>query len=133
MEQTRKNPTLVLVILAVRDLPAMTSFYREVLRWRQIVDVPVYAELQDQEGPRLGLYVDEGFGRNIGVVPEVGRGVTRTELYLHCDELEAAMERAAAAGARPLSRLAPRDWGDEVAYFADPEGNVVALARPLRP
>jgi hypothetical protein len=30
-----------------------------------------------------------------------------------------------------LDPLRRRDWGDEVAYFADPDGNVVALARPL--
>ncbi len=37
--------------------------------------------------------------------------------------------RAIAAGARELSPLAPRDWGDEAAYFADPDGNVLAVAR----
>ena len=26
---------------------------------------------------------------------------------------------------------APRDWGDEAAYFADPDGNVLVVARPL--
>jgi len=33
---------------------------------------------------------------------------------------------------RLLSPLAARPWGHEAAYFADPDGNVVVVARPLR-
>jgi predicted enzyme related to lactoylglutathione lyase len=47
------------------------------------------------------------------------------------DDLEAAIENVTRAGGRVLDPLRERDWGDEVAYFADPDGNVVALARPL--
>jgi len=54
-----------------------------------------------------------------------------TELYLHAVELEVALERLESAGAPVLSALAPRVWGDEVAYFADPSASVLALARPL--
>jgi predicted enzyme related to lactoylglutathione lyase len=120
---------LVLVILAVRDLAAMKAFYAALLAWEQVVDTPVYVELE-RAGMRLGLYADDGFGRNIGVVPAPSAGVTRTELYLHCDDLEASIDRATAAGARLLGPRAPRAWGDDAAYFADPEGNVVVLARP---
>jgi len=35
-------------------------------------------------------------------------------------------------GARVLSELEPRDWGDKVAYYADPEGNVLAVACPIK-
>jgi len=125
------NPRLALIILAVRDLASMTAFYRDVLGWRQLVDGPVYVELGSDDGLRLGLYVDASFGNNIGVVPPASPGLTRTELYLHCADLEGALRRAADAGARPLSPLAPRDWGDEAANFADPEGNVVVFARPI--
>jgi uncharacterized glyoxalase superfamily protein PhnB len=41
------------------------------------------------------------------------------------------VERLHSAGARALSPLGPRDWGDEAAYFADPDGNVLVVARPL--
>jgi predicted enzyme related to lactoylglutathione lyase len=125
---------LVLTILAVRDVARATRFYREVFGWSQTVDVPVYAELSLPGGHRLGLYAEEGFARNVGVAPcapPAGAAVTRTELYVHCDDLEAAVDRALAAGARILAPLAARDWGDAAAYVADPEGNVVAIARPL--
>lgn len=124
-------PKLVLLILAVRDRARMTAFYRRVLEWGQVVDAPTYSELQSPEGLRLGLYAEDGFGHNLGLVPEPSPPITRTEIYLQCDDLPAAIQRAEEAGARPLSPLGPRDWGDEAAYFADPEGNIVVLARPL--
>lgn len=121
-------PRLALVILAVRDLPAMVAFYRAVLGWPAVVEAPVYVELQHAGGVRLGLYVDRNFGVNLGAVPPPAPPLTRTELYLDCDDLPAAIDRALAAGARLLSPRARRDWGDDVAYLADPEGNVIALA-----
>ncbi len=129
-----RPPVVVLVVLAVRDLRRMTAFYRAAFDWPQAVDVPVYAELIMPNGQRLGLYAEEGFAVNTGVAPAATPpgAITRTELYLHCDDLEASIARAAAAGARQLSPLAPRPWGDDAAYFADPEGNVVVLARPAR-
>jgi catechol-2,3-dioxygenase len=35
------------------------------------------------------------------------------------------------AGARRLSPRQQRGWGDEAAYFADPDGNVFAVAARL--
>jgi uncharacterized glyoxalase superfamily protein PhnB len=43
------------------------------------------------------------------------------------------VNRLTAAGARVLSPVAPRDWGDDAAYFADPDGNVIVVARPIAP
>jgi lactoylglutathione lyase len=121
---------MALVILAVHDLAAMTAFYVEVLGWKRVADVPVYVELQHDDGMRFGLYRDENFAQNIGALPPATNGLTRTEVYLYCDELDDALDRARRAGARLLSPLQPRSWGDEAAYFADPEGNIVVLARP---
>ena len=126
-------PQLVLVILAVRDLAPMVAFYRDLLAATPTVEVPVYVELTLAGGMRLGLYVDTGFAANTGVLPPptAPGALTRTELYLHCDgaALEAALARATQLGARVLSALAPRPWGDEAAYLCDPEGNTVVLAR----
>jgi predicted enzyme related to lactoylglutathione lyase len=125
------KPKLALVILAVKDLAAMSAFYKVVLGWKQVVDVPVYVELQHDDGMRFGLYADDHFALNVGVMPAASPGLTRTEVYLHCDDLGEAIERAHRVGAQPLSPRSPRNWGDEAAYFADPEGNIVVLARPL--
>jgi uncharacterized glyoxalase superfamily protein PhnB len=45
-----------------------------------------------------------------------------------CGRRSASLE---AAGARPLKELAPQSWGEEAAWFADPDGNVVAVAQYL--
>ena len=54
----------------------------------------------------------------------------RSEVYLRVDDPAACHQRALDAGATELSRLAPRDWGDEAAYSLDPDGHVLIFARP---
>ena len=78
----------------------------------------------------MGLYVREGFGRNTNRPPvRIPDGeLAPLELYLRVGDLDGSIERLEAAGARRLADPAPRDWGDTVAYFADPDGNVIALA-----
>ena len=125
----------ILTILAVQDLERAVAFYDAAFGWPKRVEVPVYVEYAPPSGPSVGLYAREAFARNIGVAPPprpVG-ATTATELYLRCDELEGDIARMNAAGARLLSPLAPRDWGDEAAYFVDPDGNVLVLARSLAP
>lgn len=124
----------VLTILAVEDLEANSTFYRAAFGWPCAVETPVYVELALPGGQRLGLYERESFGKNTGKLPvRTGPGeLAATELYFHTDDLEAAIARLELAGARLLSPLAPREWGDEAAYFADPSGNVLVVARPLR-
>ena len=123
----------VLTILAVAELERSVRFYTVLLGWPVTVDTPVYVELTHTSGLRLGLYVREGFGRNIGRAPiEVkGADLHAAELYFRTSDPAAVSERVAALGARILSPLSRRDWGDEVVYLADPDGHVVALARPL--
>ncbi len=122
----------VLTILAVPDLGRSAAFYRSAFGWTQTVDVPVYAEFELPGGMRLGVYQREGFGRNTGRVPvQTPAGeLAPSELYFHCDDLSGTIARVEAAGGRLLSPLALRPWGDEAAYFADPDGNVLVLARP---
>ena len=126
-------PRLALVILAVPDLALAVRFYRAAFGWDQVVDAPSYAEFSHPGGQRLGLYQREGFALNVGRAPfRVPEGaLAPTELYFYADDLEAALHRLIEAGAKCLSPLAARDWGDEAAYFEDPCGNVLVLARPL--
>lgn len=121
----------VLTILAVADVARAAAFYREAFpEWTVSVDVPVYTEWTLPGGQRLGVYQREAFARNTGVLPQAWTaGTTGTELYLACDDLPAVEARLRESGARLLSPLAPRPWGEEVAYYADLDGNVLALAR----
>jgi uncharacterized glyoxalase superfamily protein PhnB len=56
--------------------------------------------------------------------------VAPTELYIHVEDLDAAIARLLLAGARQLASVQTKDWRDDAAYFADPFGNVIATGRP---
>jgi predicted enzyme related to lactoylglutathione lyase len=121
----------ILTILAVDDVARSARFYETVFGWRRHVDVPVYVEFEVEGAPNLGVYLRGGFARNTGRAPSppAPDATTSTELYFRVDDVGAAVARALAAGAELLSPAAARDWGDEVAYVADPDGNVLAFAR----
>lgn len=128
------GPRHVLTILAVTDLARSVAFYRSAFGWSSPVEVPVYVEFALPDGRRLGLYERRSFASNTGRLPQAAEDgeITATELYLHCDELDETIRRLRAAGSRELSPRAPRPWGDEAAYHADPDGNVLAVATPHR-
>jgi predicted enzyme related to lactoylglutathione lyase len=121
----------VLTILAVDDVARAAAFYVAAFDWTRAVDETPYVELAIPGGMRLGLYARKGFAANTGVMPSAAPpgGTASAELYLYADDLDAAIERLEAAGARVLSPRADRPWGDEAAYFADPDGHVVVVAR----
>jgi predicted enzyme related to lactoylglutathione lyase len=125
-------PRHALTIFAVSDLERCHRFYREAFGWPARVQVAAYVELELPDGRGLGLYRRDAFAGNTGRPPgQLAPGeLTGTELYLLCADLDRAIARLETAGARALSRRAARPWGDEAAYFADPEGNVLVVARP---
>ena len=120
-----------LLILAVEDVERARCFYDAAFGWDVGVAVPVYVEYRVLPELGVGVYARDGFAVNTGAAPAcVPHGATTaTELYLRVDDLAEAERRLRAAGARLLSPAAPRDWGDVVAYYADPDGNVVAVAQ----
>jgi flavin reductase (DIM6/NTAB) family NADH-FMN oxidoreductase RutF/predicted enzyme related to lactoylglutathione lyase len=127
------GPSHILTIVAVADLERVARFYRDAFGWPTRVEVPVYVEFVLPDGRGLGLYRREAFARNTGQAPAAVQdgAITGTEIYLYCEDLDAAVARLESAGARKLSERAARDWGDEAAYYADPDGNVLVVAYPL--
>lgn len=118
-----------MVIFAVDDVERSATFYRQAFAWTPRVSTPVYVELEISETLRLGLYERASFGKNIGTTPPPASGeLSRTELYLYVASMSDAVAGLATAGARCLSARALRPWGDEAAYYADPDGNVIAIA-----
>jgi catechol 2,3-dioxygenase-like lactoylglutathione lyase family enzyme len=124
---------LGIVILAVRELEPAARFYREALGAALTVSAPSYRELTLPQELRLGLYERQGFARNLGCAPSLPEqgAISGAELYFYVDDPAAMLGRALALGARLLSEVAPREWGDLVGYCSDPDGNVVAFARRL--
>jgi predicted enzyme related to lactoylglutathione lyase len=120
-------------ILFVADPQRSKRFYAALLDSAPLLDVPGMIEF-DLGGAKLGLMANDNIARIISpplAHPGSGGGAPRCELYLLIDDLPLAMERAERAGALVVDPLMNRDWGHRAAYFADPDGHVIALAEPL--
>ncbi len=121
-------------ILYVRDQQHSRDLYRVLLGRDPVLDVPGMTEF-DLDGCTLGLMPEAGIARIISPAlphPQRGQGVPRCELYLLVEDLEAALGRAHKADLRLIAPAVDRDWGHRVAYFADPDGHVIALAVPIK-
>jgi catechol 2,3-dioxygenase-like lactoylglutathione lyase family enzyme len=133
MGQPAGGESTVNLILYVRDQAAATTFYRRVLG-EPSLDVPGMTEFPLGPGTVLGLMPEAGIRQLLGDAipdPAGGAGIPRAELYLRVDDPGTYHARALQAGARELSPLTARDWGDEAAYSQDPDGHVLAFARKL--
>jgi catechol 2,3-dioxygenase-like lactoylglutathione lyase family enzyme len=123
------------LILYVADQAAATAFWTATLGVAPVLDVPGMTELELADGCVLGLMPAAGIRSLLGPsLPDPARGgeAARCELYLVVDDPASYHARALASGARELSALGPRDWGDDVAYSLDPDHHVVAFARRQR-
>ena len=117
-------------ILYVADQARSRDFYRAVLAKEPSLDVPGMTEF-DLGGSKLGLMPEAGIARIITPAmphPGQGNGIPRCELYLLVTTAEEVVGRCRSANAREVSPLLARDWGHRVAYFADPDGHVLAIA-----
>lgn len=118
-------------ILYVADQARSTAFYTALLDRVPVLNVPGMTEFELSPGLKLGLMPEAGIARIISGPmphPSTGAGVPRCELYLVVEDLDAAMQQALNAGAAVVDPAADRDWGHRVAYYADPDGHVIALA-----
>ena len=124
----------VQVIFAVSDLDRALGFYERAFGWprNERIDYSNYVELLPPDGGALGLYDRDGCSGTVGARPaDVPEGsVAPAYLYVRVDDVQETAARVEAAGGRPLSPLAPRSWGEQAAWYADPDGNVVAVAQP---
>lgn len=119
---------LDMVILAVDNLRKAASFYDAAFRWPRRIDLPTLVEFELPDGRGLAVFQRENFANNTGRLPPQPESTTATELYFRCDDLDACINRLIGAGAQPLAEKQLKPWGDEAAYFADPDGNVIVVA-----
>jgi predicted enzyme related to lactoylglutathione lyase len=120
-------------ILYVANQQRSSQFYTAVLNRAADLDVPGMTEFRLGEGVVLGLMPEAGIRRLLGDRlrdPAGANGAPRAELYFKTDDPEAHHRRALHAGARELSPFDLRSWGDWAAYSLDPDGHVLAFARP---
>ncbi len=121
-------------ILYVRDQRRSAAFYAAALGYAPVLDVPGMTEFRLCDGATLGLMPEAGIRRLLGDAlpdPACAHGTPRAELYIRVDDPAGFHSRALAAGARELSPLTRRDWGDAAAYCLDPDGHVLAFAKRM--
>lgn len=123
---------LVEFILYVRDQSRAKQFYQYILEIPPSLDVPGMTEFQLAPGVKLGIMPEAGISEIVCPImpdPAVASGIPRCELYIKFADAGAVLQRALAAGALSVSELTPRDWGDTVAYVADPDGHILAIVQ----
>jgi methylmalonyl-CoA/ethylmalonyl-CoA epimerase len=123
-EETRLGPILQIGV-SVDDLQTMTEFYRDSLRLPFLFAAPGMSFF-DCGGVRLMLSL-----------PETGsEGCHGSILYLRSDDIAAAHRELGARGVsfRGAPHVVHRAPGMELwmAFFEDPEGNLLALASEVQ-
>lgn len=122
---------LIQTILYVNDQKESTLFYQKLFRKPPDLNVPGMTEFNLAENCRLGLMPNKGIAKILEDKtphPDEGNGIPRCELYLIVEDVQAAFENAMNSGAKLISPVIYRDWGDTVCYFADMDGHIIAFA-----
>lgn len=119
-------------ILYVHDQQASTSFYQQLLRQEPALYVQGMTEFCLSDCCILGLMPNEGIAKILTdhmPHPNLGSGIPRCELYLYVNDVLATFHHALQLGAKLISPVSDRNWGDTACYFADPDGHIIAFAQ----
>lgn len=122
------------IILYVADQEKSKHFYSRILNQQPSLDVPGMTEFSLSDNLKLGLMPNNGIAKIITPVmrhPSEGSEIPRCELYLLVEDIELVFENALKTGAKEISKIASRDWGDRVGYLADFDGHVIAFAERI--
>ena len=118
-------------ILYISNQEKSRDFYQILLQQNPSLDVPGMTEFTLNNFVKIGLMPNNGIAKIITPIlphPNSGNGIPRCELYLQVDNIEILFEEAKKAGAKEVSPITLRDWGDYVGYISDFDGHVIALA-----
>lgn len=130
----KSNIEQVIIIIYVSNQEMSKKFYSETLDSDPILDVPGMTEFFLNEKVKLGIMPEDGIAKIICPVlpnPKAANGIPRCEIYLKVNNPAMYMKRALKMGGKKISDPMKRDWGDEVAYVSDLDGNVIAFAKEL--
>ncbi len=118
-------------ILYVADQIKSKNFYEQVLQIKAVLDVPGMTEFKLSEHIKLGLMPEKSIAKILKEKtehPAKGNGIPRCELYFKVPKPEKYIKRGLEAGAKEVSKLQERNWGDNVGYLSDPDGHIIAFA-----
>ncbi|MFA5012394.1 MAG: VOC family protein [Ignavibacteria bacterium] len=129
-----KHIKLIETILYVNDQEASWRFYQNIFRKKADLNVPGMVEFNLSDNFKLGLMPNKGIAKILSDKtphPDNGNGIPRCELYLYVDDIQLEYDNALKSGAKLISPIADRDWGDKVCYFSDADGHIIAFASKL--
>ncbi|CAM3882687.1 VOC family protein [Paracidovorax anthurii] len=119
-------------ILYVEDVPRTLAFYEAAfgLQRRFLHESGDYGEL-DTGATALAF-------SSLRLMEELGKSPKRAsadapsfEIAFTTPDVPAALQRAVAAGARPVQEPQAMPWGQTIAYVADLDGVLVELCTPV--
>ena len=125
---------MIETILYVRDQLISTDFYTALLRRAPDLNVSGMTEFMLAENFKLGLMPNSGIAKILGdkmPYPDQGVGIPRCELYFYVENVDVEFENAIKTGAKLISPIERRNWGDRVCYFSDPDGHIIAFAEKM--
>ena len=129
---TSMRPRLTVLTLGVADLERSLAFYRDGLGWptngivgREFEHGAV-AFFDLQPGLRLALWPRTSIAHDTGLAmtPPSATDLTLGHNVRSRREVDAALARAARAGAAIVKPAADTFWGGYAGYFQDPDGHV---------
>ena len=124
------------VIVYVEDPPAAREFYMRAfgLQGGFVAGSGTYAEL-DTGATKLAFAAytlgEQNFPGGVRAASAGDRAPPNVEIALVADNVDAAYERALAAGCRSLAEPRDKPQGQRVAWVRDPFGTLLELATPL--
>lgn len=124
------------IILYVSNQEKSKTFYQTLLDKTPSLDVPGMTEFTVNNFLKIGLMPNSGIAKIITPTmphPNLGNGIPRCELYFLTDDLENHFTKMLNFGAKLISPISKRDWGDQVGYIADYDGHIIALAKKIQP
>ena len=119
------------IILYVKDQQKSTDFYQKVLRKQADLNAPGMTEFIINDFCKLGLMPNDGIAKIITPSlphPDLGNGIPRCELYFIVENLQEEYKNIKNLGAKIISEIEARNWGDTAFYFSDLDGHVIAFA-----
>ena len=121
------------IILYVADVPATVAFYERAFGLAcRFSHENQYAEMET--GGTALAFADEAFVATSGVMFKPNRAsdaAAGAEIGLVCDDVQAAFNRAIAAGAEAAVPPRRKPWGQTVSYVRDRNGFLVEICSTM--
>ncbi|MCW1385072.1 VOC family protein [Novosphingobium sp. KCTC 2891] len=117
------DPRINMVMVSAKDINALRGFYEHGLGWMPWMP-PSEGSVAYKVGTAVLIFVNAAYLEHESGIAANGAPKSIWAVFVPTKEdVDAAFELAAKAGARITSPVRDRDQGLYSGYFADPEGN----------